>query len=115
MEAIYSYAFCRRGVLRLEKGGLGEFGEIGEIQWDLTLCLLLSWVIVFLCLMKGIRSSGKVIYFTAIFPYFVLIALVIFGVRLEGAVKVRFLIQDSLFLRIYEHTKKIPCKQHSIA
>ena len=25
--------------------GLYEFGEIGEIKWDLSLCLLLSWII----------------------------------------------------------------------
>lgn len=79
--------------MRLEKGGLGEFGEIGEIQWDLTLCLLLSWVIVFLCLMKGVKSSGKVVYFTATFPYIILIALLIVGVRLEGAMTVCVVIQ----------------------
>lgn len=72
----------------MEKGGLGEFGEIGEIQWDITLCLLLSWLIVFLCLMKGVKSSGKVVYFTATFPFVILIALLIVGVRLEGAMKV---------------------------
>ena len=36
------------------------FGDIGEIKWDLALCLLLSWIIVFACLAKGIKSSGKV-------------------------------------------------------
>ncbi|XP_069158252.1 sodium-dependent proline transporter isoform X2 [Procambarus clarkii] len=77
--------FWRNGVLRLDKNGLQEFGNIGTIQWDLTLCLLLSWIIVFLCLVKGVRSSGKVVYFTATFPYVILIALLIVGVRLEGA------------------------------
>ena len=75
--------------MRLDKSGLKEFGDIGEIQWDLTLCLLLSWLIVFLCLMKGVKSSGKVVYFTATFPYVILIALLVVGVRLEGAMKVR--------------------------
>ncbi|XP_071545769.1 sodium-dependent proline transporter-like isoform X2 [Panulirus ornatus] len=79
--------FWMNGVLRLDRGGLKEFGDIGVIHWDLTLCLLLSWIIVFLCLMKGVKSSGKVVYFTATFPYFILIALLIVGVRLEGAVK----------------------------
>lgn len=79
--------FWQKGVLRLDTGGLREFGEIGEIQWDLTLCLLLSWMIVFFCLMKGVKSSGKVVYFTATFPYFILIALLVVGVRLEGAVE----------------------------
>ncbi|KAK3865268.1 hypothetical protein Pcinc_029109 [Petrolisthes cinctipes] len=77
--------YWKNGVLRLERGGMLEFGQIGEIQWDLTLCLLLSWIIVFFCIMKGIKSSGKVVYFTATFPYIILIALLIVGVRMEGA------------------------------
>ena len=36
--------------------------------------------------MKGVTSSGKAAYFTAIFPYVVLITLLIRGVTLEGAV-----------------------------
>ncbi len=32
----------------------------GTIVWQLALCLLASWVITFLCIFKGIKSSGKV-------------------------------------------------------
>ena len=32
---------------------LTEPGNIGEIKWDITLCLLLSWTVVCLCLVKG--------------------------------------------------------------
>ena len=35
--------------------------EIGPAKWDLALCLLLAWIVVYLCICKGIRSSGKVI------------------------------------------------------
>lgn len=79
--------FWQNGVLKLDKNGLKEFGDIGVIQWDLTLCLLLSWIIVFLCLMKGVKSSGKVVYFTATFPYVILIAFLIVSLRMEGAMK----------------------------
>jgi len=40
---------------------------------------------IFLSLVKGVRSSGKVAYFTAIFPYVVLFILLIRGVTLPGA------------------------------
>ncbi|XP_078602962.1 sodium- and chloride-dependent glycine transporter 1-like isoform X1 [Branchiostoma floridae x Branchiostoma japonicum] len=61
--------------------------ETGTIQWELALCLLGAWVVVFFCLFKGIKSSGKVVYFTATFPYMMLIVLFLRGVTLEGAGK----------------------------
>ncbi len=41
----------------------------GGLRWQLVLCLLCAWLIVGLSLIKGVRSSGKVVYFTALFPY----------------------------------------------
>ncbi|XP_048400373.2 sodium- and chloride-dependent neutral and basic amino acid transporter B(0+)-like isoform X2 [Stegostoma tigrinum] len=61
--------------------------ETGDIVWYLALCLLLAWLIVGAALSKGIKSSGKVVYFTATFPYVVLTILLIRGVTLEGAYK----------------------------
>ena len=61
------------------------FVSTGRIKWDLTLCLAISWIVVFLCLSKGIKSSGKVVYFTATFPYLILIVLLVRGLLLEGA------------------------------
>merc|ERR1712004_163610 len=58
--------------------------NLGPIHWELVLCLLLAWVIVCLALIKGIKSSGKVVYFTALFPYLVLIILFGVGMTLEG-------------------------------
>ncbi|XP_078602417.1 sodium- and chloride-dependent glycine transporter 1-like isoform X2 [Branchiostoma floridae x Branchiostoma japonicum] len=60
--------------------------DTGTISWELTLCLLLSWIIVFFCLIKGVKSAGKVVYFTATFPYIVLTILLIRGLLLPGAV-----------------------------
>ncbi|XP_060687945.1 sodium- and chloride-dependent neutral and basic amino acid transporter B(0+)-like [Hemiscyllium ocellatum] len=61
--------------------------ETGEIVWHLALCLLLAWLMVGAAFLKGIKSSGKVVYFTAIIPYVVLTILLIRGVTLEGASK----------------------------
>uniref|UniRef100_A0A8C8I2N9 Solute carrier family 6 member 14 n=1 Tax=Oncorhynchus tshawytscha TaxID=74940 RepID=A0A8C8I2N9_ONCTS len=59
--------------------------ETGPVVWHLALCLLLGWLLIAAALYKGIKSSGKVVYFTATFPYVVLLILLIRGVTLEGA------------------------------
>ncbi|XP_046404052.1 sodium-dependent nutrient amino acid transporter 1-like [Ischnura elegans] len=59
---------------------------IGLPDWRLTLCLLFAWAFIFIVLSKGVKSSGKAAYFTAIFPYIVLVALLIRGATLPGAV-----------------------------
>lgn len=46
----------RNKVLRLS-GGL----ELpGNINWEVTLCLLACWVLVYFCVWKGVKSTGKV-------------------------------------------------------
>ncbi|XP_028968574.1 sodium-dependent proline transporter [Galendromus occidentalis] len=66
--------------------GLTEsIDNMGSIRWDLAICLAFCWVLVFLCLMKGVKSTGKVVYFTATFPYVVLLCLLIRGLTLDGA------------------------------
>ncbi|XP_047740828.1 sodium- and chloride-dependent glycine transporter 1 isoform X2 [Hyalella azteca] len=59
--------------------------NMGGLNWELVGCLALAWIIVGLCLIKGIKSSGKVVYFTALFPYVVLVILFFRGITLEGA------------------------------
>lgn len=55
-------------------------------EWRLSLCLLFSWIILFVVLAKGVQSSGKAAYFTALFPYVVLFIMLIRGATLPGAV-----------------------------
>lgn len=59
--------------------------NIGTVRWQIALCLLLAWTLTFLALSRGVKSVGKVVYFTALFPYVVLTILFFRGVTLPGA------------------------------
>ena len=48
--------------------------------------LALAWVLVYIGIVKGIKSSGKVMYFATLFPYLVLVIFFFRGVTLDGAV-----------------------------
>ncbi|KAI1902894.1 hypothetical protein AGOR_G00021010 [Albula goreensis] len=67
--------------------------KAGSMRWELCLLLLLAWILNYLCIFKGVKSTGKVVYFTALFPYVILVALLINNVQLPGALDgIRFFI-----------------------
>lgn len=61
--------------------------NLGPINWELVICLLIVYLICYFSLWKGIKMSGKVVWFTAIFPYVVLSILFVRGITLPGAEK----------------------------
>ncbi|XP_072308516.1 sodium- and chloride-dependent GABA transporter 2-like [Eucyclogobius newberryi] len=73
--------FWERRILGLSDG----IDHIGNVRWELALCLLLAWIMCYFCVWKGIKSSGKVVYFTVTFPYLMLVVLLIRGLTLPGA------------------------------
>lgn len=58
---------------------------IGLPSWRLSICLAITWLSVFIVLHRGIKDTGKAVYFLAIFPYVIMIALLVRAVTLEGA------------------------------
>jgi len=74
--------FFHNFMLDISKG----IHNLGTVRWELALCLLLAWTIVFCALWKGIKSFGKVIYFTALFPYLILFILLVRAATLPGYV-----------------------------
>ncbi|XP_073757162.1 sodium- and chloride-dependent transporter XTRP3 isoform X2 [Callorhinus ursinus] len=59
--------------------------DSGRVQWEPALCLILAWLVVYLCILRGTESTGKVVYFTALLPYCVLVIYLVRGLTLHGA------------------------------
>ncbi|KAM3597470.1 uncharacterized protein V6R79_005061 [Siganus canaliculatus] len=73
--------FWERGVLSMS----GGIEELGAVKWELLLCLFACWTCCYFCVWKGVHSAGKVVYFTAVFPYVMLAVLLVRGLTLPGA------------------------------
>ncbi|XP_065804293.1 sodium-dependent neutral amino acid transporter B(0)AT1-like isoform X1 [Labrus bergylta] len=59
--------------------------ESGGIHWPIVVCLLAAWTVICICYIRGISTSGKAVYVTAILPYIVLAIFLIRGLTLKGA------------------------------
>ncbi|CAH8666409.1 unnamed protein product [Schistosoma guineensis] len=59
--------------------------NIGTVKWDLALCLLFTWIIIYLCIWNGIKTSAKIMYVTALLPYGFMFILLIRTALLDGA------------------------------
>jgi solute carrier family 6 (neurotransmitter transporter, glycine) member 5/9 len=58
---------------------------LGSLVPRLVMCLFISWLCVYISIIKGIKTSGKLSYVFAILPYFILILLLSFALTLDGA------------------------------
>lgn len=79
-----TYKICRKDILR-EKDSIHD--GIGAPNWELVLCLAFAWIIISLTLIKGVKSSGRASYFLAVFPYVILLILLVRSATLEGALE----------------------------
>ena len=77
--------YYMRGVLEMHRSE--GIAGLGSIKPSLALSTLAVFVLVYFALWKGVKSTGKVVWVTAIAPYIVLLCLLIRGVTLDGADK----------------------------
>ncbi|XP_053323298.1 sodium- and chloride-dependent transporter XTRP3A-like isoform X2 [Spea bombifrons] len=74
--------FWYRGTINISS----SISESGTIQWEQVVCLILAWFAVYLCILRGPESTGKVVYVTASLPYLVLLIYLVRGLTLHGAI-----------------------------
>lgn len=65
--------------------GNSTWENFGYPRWQILLCLFLAWALCGICVIKGVKSVGKIVYFTATFPYVILTALLVRGLTLPGS------------------------------
>ncbi|XP_069110417.1 sodium- and chloride-dependent glycine transporter 2-like [Argopecten irradians] len=74
--------FWRYRVLHASSG----IEDLGSPQWHLVLALFISFAVTFLCIVKGVKSVGKVVYVSAFMPYILLTVILIRSLTLDGSV-----------------------------
>nr|XP_057903665.1 sodium-dependent neutral amino acid transporter B(0)AT1-like [Doryrhamphus excisus] len=74
-----------------------SISDSGGLHWPTVVCLLAAWTVVCICCIRGIGTSGKAAYITAILPYIVLAIFLIRGLTLKGAFSgIKFLFTPEL-------------------
>lgn len=76
----------------------------GEMRWELVACLAFAWSTCWLSVSKGVKSSGKVAWVTAIYPYLILSALFIRAITLPGAADGIYFYLNPDFAKLKETT-----------
>lgn len=62
-------------------------GDLSSINWEFAGALFVAWCVCYICVWKGVKWTGKIVYVTAVFPYVLLFILIVRGLTLEGAMK----------------------------
>ncbi|XP_037776895.1 sodium- and chloride-dependent taurine transporter-like [Penaeus monodon] len=88
--------FFHQKILRVSSG----IDDLGRIEWPVVIVTFVVFVFLFFCVFKGIKILGKVVWFTAIFPFVMLFILLIRGVTLPGAT-------DGIYFYIYPEFNRL--------
>ncbi|MHC4742100.1 MAG: sodium-dependent transporter [Planctomycetota bacterium] len=60
---------------------------LGSIRWNIVVPLAVTWTVMYLCIFKGVKLVGKIVWLTVPLPWLMLLILTIRGLTLEGSIK----------------------------
>ncbi len=61
--------------------------QLGHVQFHILWPLLITWVVMYLCIFKGVSLVGKIVWITVPLPWLMLFVLTIRGLTLEGSIQ----------------------------
>ena len=60
---------------------------LGAVRWNIFWPLVITWVMMYFCIFRGVRLVGKIVWWTVPLPWFMLLVLTVRGLTLEGSIE----------------------------
>lgn len=60
---------------------------LGAMQWHIITPLVITWVLMYLCICKGVNMVGKIVWLTVPLPWLMLLILTVRGMTLDGSMQ----------------------------
>ncbi|MHC4618828.1 MAG: sodium-dependent transporter [Planctomycetota bacterium] len=67
--------------------GRTEGPALGSIQWHIFWPLVITWLVMYFCIFRGVRFVGKIVWWTVPLPWLMLLVLTVRGLTLEGSME----------------------------
>lgn len=62
-----------------------SMGEGSTFQWQVAVCTVITWVLVYFCMYKGVKSSSYVVWVTVPLPIIFVFVMVCNGLTLKNS------------------------------
>lgn len=59
--------------------------SLGAIRWNVVVPLMIAWAAMYLCIFRGVKLVGKVVWLTVPLPWLILAVLTVNGLMLKGS------------------------------
>jgi len=70
-EGFVNINYFPKQVLGISEG----ISNMGGLNYELVFCLIITYILIYYCISEGIKSSSKIVYFTAPAPLILLLVL----------------------------------------